>query len=235
LRGRGYWNGTHSHIFQKPKSLILRNKIIPAVIGKISYANTSGILADFRHIHPQNKGIIMTNNKHIDITKKDTFEQSVYAQFPACLHQHVEHELFYNGVELEEGQLTIEEFAKGVVDMARYHEQWQAQLEQNKVIFAGIKKLIDDGAFKDASMVAELEGELERGEESLLARFIEAQPVKNSLDAALSFFAWKYTKALVEMEAEFNICLDGFREAKEPEFFCTSESNMSLINFSVMS
>ena len=84
-------------------------------------------------------------------------------------------------------------------------------------------------------MAAELEGELERGEESLLARFIEAQPVKNSLDAALSFFAWKHTKALVEMEAEFHVCLDGFREAKDPNFFCTSESNMSLINFSLMS
>ena len=177
----------------------------------------------------------MNNLNHVQIKANNTFEQSVYAQFPASLHEHVEHELFYNGVELEEGQLTIKEFTKGVVDMARYHEQWQAQLEQNKVIFAGIKKLIDDGAFKDASMAAELEDELEQGDESRLARFIEAQPVKNSLDAALSFCAWKYTKALVEMEAEFNICLDGFREAKEPEFFCTSESNMSLINFSVMS
>ena len=177
----------------------------------------------------------MNNLNHVQNQANNTFEQSVYAQFPACLHEHVEHELFYNGVELEEGQLTIEEFAKGVVDMAGYHEQWQAQLEQNKVIFAGIKKLIDDGAFKDASMVAELESELQQGEESLLARFINAQPVKNSLDAALSFFAWKHMKALVEMEEEFNVCLDGFREAKEPEFFCTSESNMSLINFSVMS
>ena len=177
----------------------------------------------------------MNNLNHVQIKANNTFEQSVYAQFPASLHEHVEHELFYNGVELEEGQLTIKEFTKGVVDMARYHEQWQAQLEQNKVIFAGIKTLIDDGAFKDASMVAELEGELERGEESLLAQFIEAQPVKNSLDAALSFFAWKHMKALVEMEEEFNVCLDGFREAKEPEFFCTSESNMSLINFSLMS
>ena len=177
----------------------------------------------------------MNNLNHVQIKANNTFEQSVYAQFPASLHEHVEHELFYNGVELEEGQLTIEEFAKGVVDMARYHEQWQAELEQNKVIFAGIKKLIDEGAFKDASMAAELEGELERGEESLLAQFINAQPVKNSLDAALSFFARKHMKALVEMEEEFNVCLDGFREAKEPEFFCTSESNMSLINFSVMS
>lgn len=164
-----------------------------------------------------------------------TFEQSVYAKFPACLHEHVKHELFYNGVELEEGELTIEEFTKGVLHMACFHEKWQAKLEQDKVIFAGIKNLIDEGAFKDASMVAELEDELQRGEKSLLAQFIEAQPVKNSLDAALSFFAWKHMKALVEMEEEFNVCLDGFREAKEPEFFCTSESNMSLINFSLMS
>ena len=164
-----------------------------------------------------------------------TFEQSVYAKFPACLHEHVEHELFYNGVELEEGELTIEEFTKGALHMACFHEKWQAKLEQDKVIFAGIKNLIDEGAFKDASMVAELEDELQRGEKSLLAQFIEAQPVKNSLDAALSFFAWKHTKALVEMEAEFHVCLDGFREAKDPNFFCTSESNMSLINFSLMS
>ena len=177
----------------------------------------------------------MNNLNHVQIKANSTFEQSVYAQFPACLHEHVEHELFYNGVELEEGELTIEEFTKGVLHMACFHEKWQAELEQNKVIFAGIKKLIDEGAFKDASMVAELEDELQQGEESLLSRFIEAQPVKNSLDAALSFFAWKHMKALVEMEEEFNVCLDGFREAKEPEFFCTSESNMSLINFSVMS
>ena len=177
----------------------------------------------------------MNNLNHVQIKANNTFEQSVYAQFPACLREHVEHELFYNGVDLKEGEITIEEFTKGVLSIASSHEQWQAQLEQDKVIFAGIKSLIDEGALKDASMAAELEDELEQGDESRLARFIEAQPVKNSLDAALSFCAWKYTKALVEMEAEFNICLDGFREAKEPEFFCTSESNMSLINFSVMS
>lgn len=177
----------------------------------------------------------MTTIEQIDIAKKDAFEQSVYSKFPACLHEYVEHELFYNGVELEEGEITIEEFTKGVLNMASYHEKWQAELEQNKVIFAGIKTLIDEGAFKDGSMVAELEEELGQGEESLLAQFIEAQPVKNSLDAALSFFAWKHMKALVEMEEEFNVCLDGFREAKEPELFCTSESNMSLINFSLMS
>ena len=133
----------------------------------------------------------MNNLNHVQNQANNTFEQSVYAQFPACLHEHVEHELFYKGVELEEGEITIEEFTKGVLSIASSHEQWQAQLEQDKVIFAGIKSLIDEGAFKDASMAAELEGELEQGEESRLARFIEAQPVKNSLDAALSFCAWK--------------------------------------------
>jgi hypothetical protein len=177
----------------------------------------------------------MNNLNHVQIQANNPFEQSVYAKFPACLHEHVEHELFYNGVELEEGELTIEDFTKGVLSIASSHEQWQAQLEQDKAIFAGVKKLVDEGVLKDASIVAELQRELQQGEESLLARFIEAQPVKDSLDAALSFFAWKHMKALVEMEEEFNVCLDGFREAKEPEFFCTSESNMSLINFSVMS
>jgi len=177
----------------------------------------------------------MTNINQIDINATTTSEQSVYSKFPTCLHKHVEHELFYKGVELEEGEITIEEFTKGVLSTASSHEQWQAQLEQDKAIFAGIKNLIDQGAFNDASMVAVLEEELTQGEESLLARFIEAQPVKNSLDAALSFFAWKHTKALVKLEEEFNVCLDTFRDAKEPEFFCTSEGNMSLINFSVMS
>ena len=177
----------------------------------------------------------MNNLNHVQNQANNTFEQSVYAQFPACLHEHVEHELFYNGVELEEGKLTMEEFTSGVVRIARYHEKWQAQLEQDKVIFAGIRSLIDDGAFKDASMVAELESELEQGDESLLARFICFQPVKNSLDAALSFLAWQHMKALVELEKEFDVCLDHMREAKEPEFYGTSESMMTIINFSVMS
>ena len=80
----------------------------------------------------------MNNLNHVQIKANNTFEQSVYSKFPTCLHEHVEHELFYNGVELEEGQLTMEEFTKGVLNLASYHEQWQAQLEQDKLIFAGL-------------------------------------------------------------------------------------------------
>ena len=177
----------------------------------------------------------MTNPNTVDITTKDTFEQSVYAQFPTCLHEHVEHELFYHRVELERGQMSKEEFTSGVVRIARYHEKWQAQLEQDKLIFWGIQELLDQGTFKDASQIATLTHELERGEESLLARFIGFQSVKSPLDAALSFLAWQHMQALVELEEEFNICLDHMREAKEPEFYGTSESTMTIINFSVMS
>ena len=87
----------------------------------------------------------MTNINQIDINATTTSEQSVYSKFPTCLHKHVEHELFYKGVELEEGEITIEEFTKGVLSTASSHEQWQAQLEQDKAIFAGIKNLIIKG------------------------------------------------------------------------------------------
>jgi len=177
----------------------------------------------------------LNNLNHVQNQANNTFEQSVYAQFPACLHEHVEHELFYNGVELEEGKLTIEEFTKGVLDMALWWEADIAKQANDRAIFNGIQELLDQGTFKDASQIATLTHELERGEESLLARFIGFQSVKNSLDAALSFLAWQHMQALVELEEEFNICLDHMREAKEPEFYGTSESTMTIINFSVMS
>ena len=64
MRGRGYWNGTHSHIFQKPKSLILRNKIIPAVIGKSILRKYVGYFSRFSaHSSPKQR-------KHLTIREK---------------------------------------------------------------------------------------------------------------------------------------------------------------------
>ena len=177
----------------------------------------------------------MTIATKVNIASKDAFEQSVYAQFPASLHEHVEHDLFYHGVELERGEMTIQQFMQGVMSTACEWDGQAAQLEADNAMFEGVKALIDEGKFKDPSFVAELTHEIALGEDSLLARFISLQPVKNSLDAALSFLAWKHMKALVELEEAFDVNLDHFRDAKEPEFFCTSESNMSLINFSIMS
>ena len=48
----------------------------------------------------------MTVSTKVNITTQNAFEQSVYAQFPTCLHEHVEHELFYNSVDLEQGEMT---------------------------------------------------------------------------------------------------------------------------------
>ena len=177
----------------------------------------------------------MTVSTKVEITTKDAFEQSVYAQFPTFLHEHVEHELFYNRIDLEQGTLTMHEFEAGVRDIARWWDGESAKQANDKAIFDGIQALIDQDTFKGTSQVAELTQELERGDTSLLARFICFQPVKNSLDAALSFLAWKHMKAIVELEEAFAVNLEHFRSAKDPYFFCTSESNMSLINFSVMS
>ena len=138
----------------------------------------------------------MTVSTKVEITTKDAFEQSVYAQFPTCLHEQVEHELFYNRYDLEQGTLTMQAFETGVRDIAREWDGELAEQAKDKVILDGIQALIEQGTFKDASQVADLTYELKLGEESLLARFIRFQPVKNSLDAAVSFLAWKHMKAI---------------------------------------
>ena len=177
----------------------------------------------------------MTVSTKVEITTKNAFEQSVYAQFPTSLHKHVEHELYYNRYNLERGEMTMQEFEAGVLDTASWWDEQLAKRANDKVIFDGIQALIDQGTFEDASQVGELTHELEWGEESLLARFICFQPVKNSLDAAVSFLVWKHMKAIVELEEAFNVNLDHARSLKGCELYGTSESAMTLINFSVMS
>lgn len=177
----------------------------------------------------------MTTTTTVNIATKNAFEQSVYAQFPSHLHEHVEHELFYHGCELERGEMTMQEFTQGVTNTEHEHDEQEAQRTKDNAMFEGIKALVDEGTFQNPSLVAELTHEIELGHDSLLARFIALQPVTCSLDAALSFLAWKHMKSLVSLEEAFDVTLDHFQDAKEPEFYGTSESNMSLINFSVMS
>ena len=52
----------------------------------------------------------MTKPTNLDITNKTAFEQSVYAEFPTSLHEHVEHDLFYHSEDLFEGKMTMLEF-----------------------------------------------------------------------------------------------------------------------------
>lgn len=168
------------------------------------------------------------------ITTADAFEEAVYAQFPASLHAHVEHELFYHSEELQAGEMTMQQFIQGVVHTARDQEIMDQQRAEAAEIFHGVQVLIDEGVFGDLSVVDELKSELAEGQESLLANFIYLQPVKDPLDAAVSFLAWKHMKAIVSLEDKFGICLDNVRNEKDPEAFCTSESGLARINFSVM-
>lgn len=176
----------------------------------------------------------MTISTKADITTTDAFEEAVYAQFPASLHEQVEHELFYYGEELQAGKMTMQQFIQGVVDTARDWEIMDQQRAEATKVFHGVQALIDGGVFGDLSLVDELKSELAEGEESLLASFIYLQPVKDSLDAAVSFLAWKHMQAIVSLEDKFGLCLDYIRNEKDLEAFCTSESGLARTNFSAM-
>ena len=173
----------------------------------------------------------MTNINQIDINAKTTFEQSVYAEFPYCLHAYVEYGLFVSGVQLENGTMSMEEFAYAVLEFARWSDEQAEKHKADTAIFEGIKTLIGQEVFKDASLVAELTDELEQGETSMLARFIRFQSAENSFDAALSFIVWKRFKFLAELEKEFGISLDYFRTLSGADFLCAPKSNMFVTKF----
>ena len=128
---------------------------------------------------------------------------------------------------------TLDEI-KNLEETANKMETIAEQAEKHKAdtaIFEGIKTLIGQEVFKDASLVAELTDELEQGETSMLARFIRFQSAENSFDAALSFIVWKRFKFLAELEKEFGISLDYFRTLNGADFLCAPKSNMFVTKF----
>jgi hypothetical protein len=66
-------------------------------------------------------------------------------------------------------------------------------------------------------------------------RFISLQSLDSPLDAAVSFLAWHHAKALFDLEYDFGVNLDGFRDIREKELFGISESEMTICNFSILS
>lgn len=173
----------------------------------------------------------MTNINQTDIKAKTTFEQSVYAEFPYCLHEYVAYGLLESGVQLENGTMSMEEFACAVLEFARWSNEQAEKQKAGTAIFEGIKTLIDQEVFKDASLVTELTDELEQGETSMLARFIRFQSAENSFDAALSFIVWKRFKFLAELEKEFGISLDYFQTLNGVDFLCAPKGNMFVVDF----
>ena len=173
----------------------------------------------------------MTNINQTDIKAKTTFEQSVYAEFPYCLHEYVAYGLLESGVQLENGTMSMEEFACAVLEFARWSDEQAEKQKADTAIFEGIKTLIDQEVFKDASLVTELTDELEQGETSMLARLIRFQSAENSFDAALSFIVWKRFKFLAELEKEFGISLDYFQTLNGADFLSAPKGNMFVIDF----
>ena len=58
------------------------------------------------------------------------------------------------------------------------------------------------------------------------------QSLKSPLDAAVSFLAWNHTRALFDLEEAHGVQLDRFRNLREPDYFGTSESQLTLLSFS---
>ena len=163
------------------------------------------------------------------------FEANVYARFPEDMHDYVEEALFYNGAELQSGEMTFREFAHSVSCHAVMRKQEEARVLQADIMFEGVRQLVLEGKIDDPEIVEELTEELQQGADGLLARFIYMQTLTSPLDAAVSYLAWKRARALIKLEDTFGVNLDMFRDTREPEFFCTSEGNMALVSFSVMS
>ena len=171
-------------------------------------------------------------NHEFDATE---FEADIYTRFPEYMHDYVELALFYHGAELQSAEITLREFAQEVSRFAVMEKEAAAKALQGEIMFEGVRQLVLEGKINDTQIVEELTEELRQGTGSLLARFISLQPVISPLDAVISFLAWKRARALVDLENLFDVNLDIFRDTRESECFCTSEGNMALANFSVLS
>ena len=159
----------------------------------------------------------------------------VFARYPAEMHQHVEVALVYVGEDLLQGKLTDAEFSERVTWLAKVEADQDQQDSEDRALFAGVKDLLRTGQIKNPQFEALLQAEVAHGESSLLMRFIAVQMLSSPLDAAVSFLAWHHARALFDLEYDFDVNLDGLRDTRCSEAFGTSESHMTLCNFSVLS
>lgn len=168
-------------------------------------------------------------------TTTSSEDAHIYNRFPAHMHQYVEVALVYAGEDLLQSKLTDAEFSEHVTWFADLDADQQKQDSEDRALFAGVGDLLRTGQIQNAQSAALLSGELAQGQSSLLMRFISLQDLASPLDAAVSFLAWNHARALFDLEYEFGINLDGLRDLRISEFFGTSESQMTLCNFSVLS
>jgi hypothetical protein len=133
------------------------------------------------------------------------------------------------------GELTDAEFSEHVARYADFKARQLKRYSEDQALFAGVEELLRTGQIKNPEFEAILQDEIAQGESSLLMGFICLQGLVSPLDAAISYLAWHHTRALSDLESEFDVNLDEFRNIPERDFLGVSESQMTICNFSVLS
>ena len=134
-----------------------------------------------------------------------------------------------------QGELTEAEFSQKVVQLAVDEACQRKRHSEDQALFAGVGELLRSGQIKNPELEATLQAEVAQGESSLLMGFISLQDLVSPLDAAISYLAWHHTRALSDLEYEFDVNLDEFQNIPERDFLGVSESQMGICNFSVLS
>lgn len=157
----------------------------------------------------------------------------LYPFFAPELHSCVEEAFFYEGELLQSGEMSFDQFQDLVEWFKERRDEAAAHFARVDELFDGVRKLVESGYLKRADQIHSLKQQLVQGSGSLLHRFITFQNLKSSEDAALSFLAWSHAKAMADLEDDFGVNLDFLRGARSPDDFGTSESGMTLRNFSI--
>jgi hypothetical protein len=187
---------------------------------------------------------IPLENQHLDVAATDSstdyFDydgelKEIYNRFPADMRPHARDALYYHSVDVLSGELTDAAFSQIVTEFADMDARLRDQRDKDDATFQGVEEVLRTGQIKNPRFEALLHAEVTRGENSLLMRFISLQSLDSPLDAAVSFLAWHHARALFDLEYDFGVNLDGFRDIREKELFGISESEMTICNFSILS
>ena len=157
----------------------------------------------------------------------------LYPYFAPELHSCVEEAFFYEGDELLSGEMNFDRFQESVEWFKERQVEAAVHFATVEELFEDVRQLVEGGQVKRERFRQELLLELEQGRESMLYAFILHQTPPSPKSAALSFLAWSHAKAMADLEDDFGVNLDFLRGARSSDDFGTSESEMTLRNFSI--
>jgi hypothetical protein len=178
---------------------------------------------------------VATTDSSTDYFDYDGELKEIYNRFPADMRPHARDALYYHSVDVLSGELTDAAFSQIVTEFADMDARLRDQRDKDDATFQGVEELLRTGQIKNPEIQATLQAEVAQGESSLLMKFISLQGLVSPLDAAISYLAWHHTRGLSDLEYEFDVSLDAFRDHRDSDVFGTSESQMTICNFSVLS